>query len=405
MCSERLLRLQAKDSSSGRGLTHLSTLQTTMFDPRTAILLAGLMSGLMSLVIFSLRRTYPLSIRGLGAWTTGLIGITLGTLLALSHNWLPAMLIVAAARVLLLGSLFLIYVGTLRFVGQRPNLRVWIPVLLVGATLQILFTHAYPSYHARLIVATSLASILFLSQAWALWRYATPSFAPRLCLSVSVLMALVQLMRLVTTFVIPLGDSVFDTSPQNLVYVLSLVFCVLLYSVGMVLMASERLRAELEHLATRDSLTDALNRRQMKELFANELLRCQRQHRSMGVLLIDLDHFKTINDTYGHQAGDEVLIKLVAEVKLLLRQSDQLARFGGEEFAVLLPDTSLQEAEAAAERIRASCAAPSDAPSCTVSIGVTSNQKDTDTLDSMLARADAAMYRAKANGRNRVETG
>lgn len=375
-----------------------------MIDPRTAILLAGLMSGLMAMVLYALRRTYPASVRGLGTWSVGLAGITVGTLLAFGHEWLPAMLAISMARVVLLSSLYLIYLGTLRFVGQRPSLKVWIPLLIVGATLQVFFTHFYPSYHARLIVATTLASGLFLSQAWALWRHAATSFASRLCLVVSLLMVLAQVVRLVTSFWAPLGENVFDTHPQNLIYVVSLAFSVLLYSVGMVLMASEKLRAELEQLATRDSLTNALNRRHMTELFSNELQRCHRQHRSMGLLLLDMDHFKVVNDTYGHQAGDQVLIKLVEDVKLLLRQSDQLARFGGEEFAILLPDTSLDEALAAAERIRASCARPKNGPSCTVSIGVTTNRKDTDTLDSMLARADSAMYRAKTNGRNRVET-
>lgn len=357
------------------------------------------------MVLFSLARTYPPTVRGLHLWATGLLGVAVGTLMAATRDGLPAMGVISTARVVLLGSLFLIYVGTLRFLGQHPRLRVWIPVLITGALLQVFFTYFYPTYHARLFIANTLASIIFLAQAGALWRYATPTFAPRLCLSVSLLMVVIQIMRLVASFVDSPGESVFDTDPVNLIYVVSLTFSLLLYSVGIVLMVSERLRVELEHLATRDSLTGAFNRRQMKELFSKELLRCQRQHRSMGLLLMDLDHFKTINDTYGHQAGDEVLIELVANVNVLLRQSDLLARFGGEEFVVLLPDTSPTEAFAAAERIRAACAAPRNSPFCTVSIGVTTNQTDTDTLDAILARADAAMYRAKANGRNRVEAG
>ncbi|MFZ2217229.1 MAG: GGDEF domain-containing protein [Rhodoferax sp.] len=376
-----------------------------MLDPRTAIFLAGLMAGLMSLLLFALRRTYPSTVRGLSEWSLGLLGMALGTLLASSQGPQPAMAIVSVARVLLLVSMFLIYLGTLRFVGQRPQLGAWIPLLLAGVLLHVLFTLKYPNFHARLIVATLLASVVFLAQAWALWRYATPTFAPRLCLTVTLLLALLQVLRLVTSFTLPLGTNVFDSDPQNLIYVAGLVFSILLYSVGIVLMVSERLRAELEHLATRDSLTGALNRRQMKESFETELLRCHRQHRGMGLLLIDLDHFKTINDTYGHQTGDQVLVDFVAGLNGLLRQSDQVARFGGEEFAVLLPDTSPQEALAAAERIRAACAAPKNGPSCTVSLGVTHNLADTDTLDTMLARADAALYRAKAKGRNQVEVG
>jgi diguanylate cyclase (GGDEF)-like protein len=120
--------------------------------------------------------------------------------------------------------------------------------------------------------------------------------------------------------------------------------------------------------------------------------------------MMDLDHFKAINDSYGHQTGDRVLVNFVAKVKTMLRQPDQLGRFGGEEFMALLPETSLEEAVLVAERIRAACALADSGPSCTVSIGITTHQQDTDTVDTLLARADAALYRAKTNGRNRVET-
>lgn len=142
----------------------------------------------------------------------------------------------------------------------------------------------------------------------------------------------------------------------------------------------------------------------MNEACAKELERCHRHGRRMAVLVIDLDHFKTINDTWGHQRGDQVLVRFVSQVNALLRQPDLLGRYGGEEFLVLLPETTLLEALAVAERIRETCALPRQEPGCTASIGVTTNHKDTDTVDSLLARADAAMYRAKAHGRNRVES-
>ncbi len=139
----------------------------------------------------------------------------------------------------------------------------------------------------------------------------------------------------------------------------------------------------------------------MNEAVAQELERSRRQGRDLSLLAMDLDHFKSINDTYGHQAGDRVLIEFVADVKTLLRRHDQLGRFGGEEFVVLLPETNPDTALAIAERIRVMMATRKSG--CTVSIGVTSRLNDSDTVDALLARADAAMYRAKSNGRNRVE--
>src|SRR5665647_2285459 len=110
-----------------------------------------------------------------------------------------------------------------------------------------------------------------------------------------------------------------------------------------------------------------------------------------ALLMMDLDHFKEVNDTYGHQAGDQVLINLVAKVNAVLRQPDHLGRYGGEEFVALLPETSLEEAVSGAERIRAVCALPELGPSCTVSIGVTTRQHDSDTVDTLIARADACL--------------
>jgi diguanylate cyclase (GGDEF)-like protein len=142
----------------------------------------------------------------------------------------------------------------------------------------------------------------------------------------------------------------------------------------------------------------------MNEACHQELERSRRHGRSMALLIMDLDHFKSINDSYGHQAGDRVLVNFVARVNALLRRPDQLGRFGGEEFVALLPDTSLDEALVVAERIRATCALTEHTPSCTVSIGITTNRLDNDSVDTLLTRADVALYRAKARGRNRVET-
>jgi diguanylate cyclase (GGDEF)-like protein len=218
------------------------------------------------------------------------------------------------------------------------------------------------------------------------------------------LMCAIQVLRLVTSFIWPVGVDIFDKSPVQLIYVASFVFCILLFSISTVLLATERLHAELEHLAAHDSLTNTLTRRFMNEACENELERCRRYGRHMALLLMDLDHFKRINDTHGHQAGDRVLVNFVTQVKALLRLPDQFGRFGGEEFIVMLPDTSLEDAVLVAERIREVCAQASQGPSCTVSIGITTYQHEKDTVDSLLARADAALYRAKANGRNRIET-
>ena len=118
---------------------------------------------------------------------------------------------------------------------------------------------------------------------------------------------------------------------------------------------------------------------------------------------MDLDHFKRINDTYGHQAGDKALVDFVERVNTHLRSQDQMGRLGGEEFVLLLPETSADEAWVVAERIRESSAQSSDGVRYTVSMGIATLREQDHTVQDLLARADEALYRAKGNGRNRIE--
>ena len=277
---------------------------------------------------------------------------------------------------------------------------------MIAATVagQIWFTFGAPNYPVRLWLSSGLALCLFLAFVNLLRKQGLDSFAKILTMGVLVSMCGIVLMRLVSSFIWPVGQDIYDTSLQHLVYLSALSVFILLLSVSVVLMAAEHLHTELAYLASHDSLTNALTRRHMNEVCAMELERSVRHGRSMALLIIDLDHFKHINDTHGHQRGDMVLVDFVAKVNGLLRRPDQLARYGGEEFVVLLPETTPEEALAVAQRIRATCAVLGGEPGCTVSIGVTTNSQARDTVDTLIARADAAMYRAKSLGRNRVET-
>ncbi len=163
----------------------------------------------------------------------------------------------------------------------------------------------------------------------------------------------------------------------------------------------------LAELALKDGLTKAFNRRYLDRRLADELARAARFYRGLSVILLDIDHFKQVNDAHGHQFGDQVLSFVSATIQASLRESDVLARYGGEEFCVILPETDLDAATLAAERLRA---AVSSSPvlsldrsaSLTVSAGVAAMRKG-DSAEALLARADQALYKAKEAGRNRVE--
>jgi len=165
---------------------------------------------------------------------------------------------------------------------------------------------------------------------------------------------------------------------------------------------------DLQILANTDSLTRLYNRRQLYPILQNELDRAVRKKTPFSVLMIDIDHFKKFNDTYGHAGGDLLLAGFADKMRLVLRQMDSAFRFGGEEFIVLLPETTSREAMIPAERCRQRIAdsafpmPPEDRlVSVTVSVGI-AGYRDGDTVDDVIRRADLAMYAAKSSGRNRV---
>lgn len=161
--------------------------------------------------------------------------------------------------------------------------------------------------------------------------------------------------------------------------------------------------ARLEELASHDRLTGAWNRRRFEEAVAGEMGLARRRRAPLSLILLDLDHFKRINDTYGHPAGDAVLAGAAAAFRPVLRASDSLVRWGGEEFLVLAPSTHLDGARRLAERLRAAMEA-AELPvgeRVTLSAGVAEYLLD-EPLDAWVARVDEALYRAKAEGRNRV---
>lgn len=174
-----------------------------------------------------------------------------------------------------------------------------------------------------------------------------------------------------------------------------------------------RLLEQARELASKDDLTGLANRRRFFDLVSREFERARRYHHPVSLLLLDIDHFKNVNDAYGHRAGDLVLCELATLLRSKLRSTDTLGRFGGEEFAVLLPHSDLQGAAEVADRLRQAAASTpirldglKKEIIVTLSMGVTQFRSDSsetpDTLDAVLERADKALYEAKRLGRNMV---
>lgn len=200
-----------------------------------------------------------------------------------------------------------------------------------------------------------------------------------------------------------LGPSAFQGI--NFLFVLAVI---LVTSVGFLLLHKERSEEAAQKLALIDPLTGAFNRRTFLELAEKEIARTRRARGSLSLIMLDLDHFKQMNDRNGHLAGDEVLKGVVAITLTCLRKEDFLVRYGGEEFCILLPSVAIDRAAVMAERIReaveqARFSFKGRALSVTISIGVTTlSMEGNENVDTVVNRADEALYAAKKAGRNRV---
>jgi diguanylate cyclase (GGDEF)-like protein len=199
-----------------------------------------------------------------------------------------------------------------------------------------------------------------------------------------------------------------DANPDWRVW-LVLYFLVLAIALNFVLgyIVVMRLVRKLQHLSQHDGLTGLLNRRAIEYLLDREAQRLQRFGQPFAVMLVDIDHFKRINDRLGHPAGDAVLASVARTLESQAREVDRVARFGGEEFCVLLPFTLHEGAQQAGERLREAVRRTpvpwsDETISVTVSVGVAPASDPTEPLLTLLNRADQALYRAKADGRDRV---
>lgn len=212
------------------------------------------------------------------------------------------------------------------------------------------------------------------------------------------------------------GQLWFDLSPPpdiiepdtvNYVYVLLSGMQPLFLCIGFLLLYSETLQRELHLLARVDSLTGVRNRLALTETATQMLSQAGRSERPLGVLMIDADHFKSVNDRFGHAGGDKVLLALVGSIRATLRAGNAIGRVGGEEFVVLAPDTGLEQVLVLAERIRRTVESTpllvdGHLLQLTVSIGAAVAKPGEHDVTGLLRRADAALYAAKRAGRNRV---
>jgi len=388
------------------------------FDLKTIIFMSMLLTFMLSMVL-AITRTHHKEVKGPGYWAVGNLVIGLGMVILFSKfeevRWhiLPGVVLIGV-------GLGLFVNGIQAFSGKKPH--NWLP-MFIGLFLAIV--NAYLLFYANelrnlvMFNAMVFSIIYFLSARLTFGRDdGLVGNMYWIASSLFFMMALLLMARVFSAYY--MDNEVFKSFldwPVN-AYTFMLA-CVIQFfvSVLFVLMLTAQVNENLLAIATIDGLTSVLNRRGLQDAAVKTHAICKRIKIPMALLLIDLDHFKKINDTHGHLAGDAVLVSVARTIKSTLRGGDVIGRFGGEEFCVLLPNTSEREAIALAERIRDTIQHKTISIShvkkniysrnevnCTISIGAADTETVGYDIQRLFTAADNAMYMAKNRGRNLVAT-
>ncbi len=378
------------------------------FDLKTIIFMSMLLTFMLSMLL-AITRTHHKEIRGPGYWAVGNLVVGLGMVLVLIQLDMPKLLFLPS--VAFIGAGLSLYLnGIQAFNGNAPNHRIPIVIFVLLALIDGYFMLV--SYDLR--TAVVLSALVFSGVYFTCARLTfsrDEGIVGNLFWIASSLFLIMALLMLIRAFTASKVDvSVFETYatwPVNAYTFMLGAVSQFFISCVFVLMLSYRLNQNLESIATIDSLTGVLNRRGLEDAALKMQGICKRINLSMAVLVIDMDHFKKVNDKHGHLFGDDVLRHLTKVIAEILRSGDVLGRYGGEEFCVFLPNTSERDAIGLAERIRLGVEKSlhdiNQKPiKGTVSIGVADSVRAGYDFKGLVAAADSALYMAKNQGRNRV---
>ncbi|TDV19485.1 diguanylate cyclase (GGDEF)-like protein [Paraburkholderia caballeronis] len=372
-----------------------------------------MLSSIMSVAI--LGSLLPARIPGVRRWMGANALAVVGLVLFSLQRAAPALLSILAANGIFAISIVLVLEGCRQFFGRRPSLRAayaGCAAVLAGIAY---WTWVKTDINARIVLVSAFHAWIYVAIGWTAWRGhppGRPAYSYRFVTIASWLGALGHASRgVVYASGWEAQAALLQATPLNTAFLALGILAPSALTIGMVMLAHDRLAERLERFANFDELTGALTRRAFVAR-AEALLDSARRHETrLSIAIIDIDHFKTINDRYGHAAGDRVLARFGRLMTVSVRESDLFGRLGGEEFALLFPGIARDDALARVDAIRVKSrfdrrSHPTDDPdlpdrSVTFSAGV-DEYRGGDTLADLMGRADAALYSAKTSGRDRV---
>lgn len=369
------------------------------------LVISCLIALIMSGVLFVIARNYPKNIHGLRQWYQSSFILALAIPLFLARDLIPDLFSIVLANLMILICFMMMNLGTRKFAGvhSRNNnkllfLFIWTYILLFAW-----FTYMQPNITMRVICISLFTTVVSVDQLILVLRK-LPNTTGRDMLIVA--LAGVILTRVVRLGSLALGydhpTSVFDSSIFQLIFLATPAIMIPLATISYIMLATEKLHQNLEFMNHHDDLTGCFNKKTGIKELEREVNRARRYNHKFSIMMIDLDNFKSINDTYGHLEGDRVLVDFAQKAKAAIRETDQLSRFGGDEFLIILPNTSINEAKLSSERIHQSAKHTSSRP-WTVSIGIAEWHGENDSLNALLTRADKSLYLSKKLGKNQTQ--
>lgn len=381
-------------------------------DPVTCFVVATLMMVLNGGILGLVHRDLPEALRGSAVdWRVGTLMMAGGSILLATQEQLPTALVLPVANGLLMFALCGYWRSLRRFYAV-PDSR-WLALPPVLGTIGIYwFAAQMPSLRVRVVIATITWVTALVGCVWTLVRAGASdrAISRRVLIAILVALALIMIGRAgYFVFSDNATRSVVDRSSWvNLVTPMLAAVLPVVGTTTFLLLLSDRIRRQWEHAASTDYLTGLANRRTLGAEGEQRLARARAHGDTFAVAVIDVDHFKSVNDRYGHDVGDLALKHVAARLALVCRGHDLPARQGGEEFVILFDRIDPLQAKHAGERLRAAVAAePFRAEGIehviTVSIGIAALAPGDRQFDDLLRRADKALYVAKTGGRNRVE--
>lgn len=367
------------------------------------------LSTLMLSALLFTARFYAEGIRGVGCWAMGNLAISVGIMAIVSQLDHPPRYLIPGIALIAFGNGLYIN-GIQAFFGGRRQYAIPVALCLAIVIADVACVILWPDIRVAVLCntaihcfANALCAYLLLKHAHYAWRNPY-GITAALFLSMALLMAARFASVLIAA---PAEFAAVDTWPVNKLVFLWAGLFQLCLAFGFVLMLNYRMAEKLRTYAAHDWLSGALNRRYLEESASCLAANCKRLNASLAVLLFDLDHFKRINDKFGHQVGDEVIKRFAGIVRKLSRSGDLFGRYGGEEFCLLLPNATAAHAQLLGDRIRTaferevfSCNGKTFG--CTVSAGVSDSAAAGYDIEQLITAADKALYESKNAGRNRI---